>query len=78
MHTHSPSLSLTHTQVGKEKANGKVRVMVDPRYFRPTEVDVLLGNPEKARTKLGWNPTQVKHTHTHTLTLGTPPRCIFS
>jgi len=44
--------------VGKEKANGKVRVMVDPRYFRPTEVDVLLGNPEKARTKLGWNPTQ--------------------
>jgi GDPmannose 4,6-dehydratase len=45
-------------QVGKEKATGTVRVRVDPRYFRPTEVDVLLGNPEKARTKLGWNPTQ--------------------
>ena len=44
--------------VGKEKANGKVRVCVDSRYFRPTEVDVLLGNPDKAKTKLGWNPTQ--------------------
>ncbi len=39
--------------MGKEKASGVVRVKVDPRYFRPTEVDVLLGNPEKARTKLG-------------------------
>lgn len=44
--------------VGKEKATGTVRVCVDSRYFRPTEVDVLLGNPEKAKTKLGWNPTQ--------------------
>jgi len=34
-----------------------VRIKVDSRYFRPTEVDVLLGNPDKARTKLGWNPT---------------------
>jgi len=39
-------------------ASGVVRVSVDPRYFRPTEVDVLLGDPDKARTKLGWNPTQ--------------------
>ena len=31
-------------------------VMVDPRYFRPTEVETLLGNPEKARDKLGWKP----------------------
>jgi GDPmannose 4,6-dehydratase len=42
--------------VGKEKATGKVRIKVDPRYFRPTEVDVLLGDPTKAREKLGWNP----------------------
>jgi GDPmannose 4,6-dehydratase len=32
-------------------------VAVDPRYFRPTEVDTLLGDPSKARQKLGWQPT---------------------
>jgi GDPmannose 4,6-dehydratase len=31
-------------------------VRVDPKYFRPAEVDVLLGDPTKARTKLGWTP----------------------
>ena len=31
-------------------------VEIDPRYFRPTEVDHLLGDPGKARKKLGWNP----------------------
>jgi GDPmannose 4,6-dehydratase len=35
---------------------GKVVVLVDRRYYRPTEVDQLLGNPEKARRLLGWNP----------------------
>ena len=30
--------------------------MVDPKYFRPAEVDLLLGDPTKARTKLGWTP----------------------
>jgi GDPmannose 4,6-dehydratase len=35
---------------------GKVIVQVDPRYFRPTEVETLLGDPEKARRKLGWKP----------------------
>ena len=29
---------------------------VDPRYFRPTEVETLLGNPQKAKEKLGWEP----------------------
>jgi GDPmannose 4,6-dehydratase len=33
-----------------------VIVRVDPRYFRPTEVDTLLGDPTKAREKLGWTP----------------------
>jgi GDPmannose 4,6-dehydratase len=37
-------------------ANGKVIVRVDPRYFRPTEVTTLLGDPTKAREKLGWTP----------------------
>jgi len=37
--------------------NGNVIVKVDPRYFRPTEVETLLGDPTKAREKLGWTPT---------------------
>ena len=37
-------------------ANGKVIVAVDPRYFRPAEVETLLGDPTKAQTKLGWTP----------------------
>ncbi len=36
---------------------GQVVVRVDPRYFRPTEVETLLGNPAKAAAKLGWTPT---------------------
>jgi GDPmannose 4,6-dehydratase len=36
----------------------KVLVEVDPKYFRPTEVELLLGNPTKAKTVLGWNPTK--------------------
>ncbi|MEJ7737969.1 MAG: GDP-mannose 4,6-dehydratase [Chitinophagaceae bacterium] len=35
---------------------GKEVVAVDPRYYRPTEVDLLIGNPEKSKTKLGWVP----------------------
>jgi GDPmannose 4,6-dehydratase len=42
---------------GIDRATGKIRVAVDPRYFRPAEVEVLLGNASKARTELGWNPT---------------------
>jgi GDPmannose 4,6-dehydratase len=42
---------------GIDKATGKVLVEVDPKYFRPTEVEQLLGDPTKARTLLGWNPT---------------------
>jgi GDPmannose 4,6-dehydratase len=34
--------------------SGRVLVRVDPRYFRPTEVDLLIGDPSKARSKLGW------------------------
>tara|TARA_X000000950_G_C13883038_1_gene647679 strand:- start:2035 stop:2502 length:468 start_codon:yes stop_codon:yes gene_type:complete len=36
--------------------NGKVIIKVNSRYFRPTEVERLLGNPEKAKKKLGWSP----------------------
>ena len=41
---------------GGEGAKGKTIVAVDPRYFRPTEVETLLGDPSKAKTKLGWTP----------------------
>lgn len=37
---------------------GRVLVKVDPRFFRPTEVEQLLGDPTKAKTRLGWNPTK--------------------
>jgi GDPmannose 4,6-dehydratase len=39
---------------GLDDKTGDVLVRVDPRYFRPTEVELLLGNPSKARTVLGW------------------------
>src|SRR3954469_14865398 len=39
---------------GVDDRNGQVLVKVDPRYFRPTEVELLLGDPSKARTVLGW------------------------
>jgi len=41
---------------GIDARTGKVIVRVDPRYFRPTEVDSLLGDATRARTKLGWEP----------------------
>jgi GDPmannose 4,6-dehydratase len=39
---------------GRCKRTGNVLVAIDPTYFRPTEVDLLLGDPTKARTRLGW------------------------
>jgi GDPmannose 4,6-dehydratase len=44
-------------EVGIDNRSGQVLVEVDPRYFRPTEVDLLLGNPAKAKAKLGWTHT---------------------
>ena len=44
-------------EVGKESHTGKTLIKIDPRYFRPTEVDFLLGDPSKARSKLGWAST---------------------
>ena len=43
---------------GIDTKTGKVLVEVDPKYFRPCEVEQLLGDPTKARTLLGWNPTR--------------------
>lgn len=41
---------------GIDKNTGKILVEVDPRYFRPAEVDILIGDPSKAKTELGWEP----------------------
>ena len=46
---------------GYDNATGKCIVQVDPRYFRPTEVETLLGDPTKAHTKLGWKPKTTFH-----------------
>jgi len=41
---------------GIDKKTGKVLIEIDPRYFRPTEVESLVGDPTKAKEKLGWRP----------------------
>ena len=42
-------------EVGRDQ-NGRVLVRVDPAYFRPTEVDILLGDPTKIKQMLNWQP----------------------
>jgi GDPmannose 4,6-dehydratase len=44
-------------ETGRDVKNGNILVSVDPAYFRPTEVDLLIGDASKAREKLGWKPT---------------------
>ncbi len=41
---------------GRDRKTGKLLVEIDPKFFRPAEVDLLIGNPAKAMTKLGWKP----------------------
>ena len=43
-------------EVGIDTSTGKTVVRIDPRYFRPAEVEQLLGDPSKAKAKLGWVP----------------------
>jgi GDPmannose 4,6-dehydratase len=43
-------------EIGIDKRTGKTIVRVDPKYFRPAEVDELVGDPSKAETKLNWRP----------------------
>jgi GDPmannose 4,6-dehydratase len=44
-------------ETGRRADTGAVVVRIDPRYFRPAEVETLLGDPTRARDKLGWTPT---------------------
>src|ERR1700710_3305538 len=43
-------------ETGVDRKSGKTLVRIDPVYFRPTEVDLLIGDASKAREKLGWKP----------------------
>lgn len=45
------------SETATDKATGKVVVKVNPKFYRPAEVDLLIGNPEKAKKELGWEPT---------------------
>jgi GDPmannose 4,6-dehydratase len=45
------------SEVATDKATGKVVVRVNPKFYRPAEVELLIGNPEKAEKELGWKPT---------------------
>lgn len=44
-------------EIGRDSKTGDVLVKIDPRYFRPTEVELLIGDPTKAREQLGWTHT---------------------
>lgn len=44
-------------ETGRDVKSGNIIVSIDPAYFRPTEVDLLIGDASKAREKLGWQPT---------------------
>ncbi|MEN5042332.1 GDPmannose 4,6-dehydratase [Pseudomonas sp. LAMO17WK12:I6] len=43
-------------EIGVDIATGNTLVSINPKFYRPTEVDLLIGNPEKAKDKLGWEP----------------------
>ena len=62
----------TVNEVGVDAANeSRVLVRIDPKYFRPTEVDLLIGNPAKAEANLGWKGRltySLTHLLTHSLT----------
>ncbi|MPM15125.1 GDP-mannose 4,6-dehydratase [bioreactor metagenome] len=45
------------SEVGIDAASGKTLVRVNPKFYRPAEVELLIGNPEKAQRELGWKPT---------------------
>ena len=44
-------------EIGKRKDNGEIVVRIDPKFFRPSEVSTLLGDPNKAFERLGWKPS---------------------
>ena len=48
-------------EIGVDAETGKELVKINPKFFRPAEVDLLIGNPEKSKNKLGWIPKVKVH-----------------
>ncbi len=48
---------LEENEIATDTVTGKVVVRVNPKFYRPAEVDLLIGNPQKAKDELGWEPT---------------------
>ena len=44
------------SETEQDKTSGKTLIKIDPRYYRPAEVDLLIGDPSKAKEVLGWEP----------------------
>jgi len=43
-------------EIGIDQATGKTIIKINPKFYRPAEVELLIGNPEKAKIELGWKP----------------------
>ncbi len=56
-------------ETGQDAASGRTLVRIDPRYFRPTEVELLIGDASKARRELGWEPEMDFETLVRTMTI---------
>ena len=56
-------------ETGQDTASGRTLVRIDPRYFRPTEVELLIGDASKARRELGWEPEMDFETLVRTMTI---------
>lgn len=61
-------------EIGKDE-KGNVVVKIDPEYFRPTEVDILIGNPKKIKETLGWEPTYTLKTLVEEMVRGDVESC---
>ena len=59
-------------QVGSCSKTGKALVKIDPKYFRPTEVELLIGDPTKAKEKLGWVPKTTMEVRARAAVLAQP------
>ena len=64
-------------EVGTDVATGKVVVRVDPQYYRPTEVELLLGNPAKIKKQLGWSEKVQFEVSKHNICIISEIICVY-
>ena len=53
-----PAATPLEAALQKQRLKMTALIEIDPQYYRPAEVDVLIGDPSKAKKKLGWNPNK--------------------